>query len=77
MIILGIIIFILGCSLSSVESINAEREYNERKRQKEILKALNEREKKYPEAKRTIQRRIMRDEYGNTIGEEIIEEFDL
>ena len=75
---LGIIIFIIGCCVSSYEdsSYNAERKAEQRHR--ELIKALDEARKQsqYPTKKhiKKVQRRFVKDKNGNTIGEEITEE---
>ena len=75
---LGIIIFIIGCCLSSYEdnSYNAERRAEQRHR--ELMRALEEarKEPQLPAKKRTkqVRRRFAQDKDGNILGEEISEE---
>lgn len=75
---LGIIIFIIGCCVSSYEdaSYNAERRAEQRHR--ELMRALDEASKRSqpPAPRRTkqVRRRFAQDSYGNILGEEITEE---
>ena len=75
---LGIIIFIIGCCVSSYEdaSYNAERRAEQRHR--ELMRALDEASKRSPPPaqRRTkqVRRRFAQDSYGNILGEEITEE---
>lgn len=68
---LGIIIFIIGCCLSSSE----DNAYKREKEHKELMRALSEsRRDETPVKQRRTQRRIAKDKYGNVLAEEIIEE---
>ncbi len=73
---LGIIIFVIGCCLSSYEdnSYNAERKAEQRHR--ELLKQLEEvrRKEVAPRRIKQTRRRIAKDFHGNIIAEEITEE---
>ncbi len=75
---LGIIIFVIGCCLSSYEdnSYNAERRAEQRHR--ELMQELEEaRRQSQPPAQRktkVIRRRFAQDRNGNILGEEITEE---
>ncbi|MCR4948375.1 MAG: hypothetical protein K6A15_04390 [Treponema sp.] len=75
---LGIIIFVIGCCLSSYEdnSYNAERRAEQRHR--ELMRVLEEesRRSQAPAQRRTkqVRRRFAQDRNGNILGEEITEE---
>ena len=75
---LGIIIFVIGCCLSSYEdnSYNAERRAEQRHR--ELMQELEEaRRHSQPPAQRKtkgVRRRFAQDRNGNVLGEEITEE---
>ena len=75
---LGIIIFIIGCCLSSYEdnTYNAERRAEQRHR--ELMRALDEasRRPQVPAQRRArqVRRRFAKDSHGNILGEEITEE---
>lgn len=77
MLTLGIILFIIGCCMSSYEdnAYNAQR--REEQRHKELMRVLDENRNAAPPAPRrrkVVRRRIAKDKEGNVIGEEIIEE---
>lgn len=75
---LGIIIFVIGCCLSSFEDNAYQSHISAERRQKELLNELaklHENEVAPRKAKRT-QRRIARDKDGNMMAEEIIEEIE-
>ncbi len=75
---LGVIIFVIGCCLSSYEdnSYNAERRAEQRHR--ELMRALDEASRQpNPPAQRRVKqvrRRFAQDKNGNILGEEISEE---
>ena len=75
---LGVIIFVIGCCLSSYEdnSYNAERRAEQRHR--ELMRALDEASRQpHPPAQRRVKqvrRRFAQDKNGNILGEEISEE---
>ena len=71
---LGIIIFIIGCCVSSYEdaSYNAERRAEQRHR--ELMRALDEASKRSQRRTKQVRRRFAQDSYGNVLGEEITEE---
>ena len=75
---LGIVLFIVGCCLSSYEdnSYNSERKAEQRHR--ELMQALDEaRRQAQPPAQRRVKqvrRRFAQDKNGNILGEEISEE---
>lgn len=75
---LGIIIFVIGCWLSSYEdnSYNAERRAEQR--HMELMQELEEaqRQSQLPAQRKTkiVKRRFAQDRNGNILGEEITEE---
>lgn len=75
---LGIIVFVIGCCLSSYEdnSYNAERRAEQRHR--ELMHELEEarRQSQLPAERKTkiVRRRFAQDRNGNILGEEITEE---
>ena len=76
--IIGIIIFVIGCCLSSFEDASYNSQVSAERRQKELLNELaklHENEVAPRKAKRT-QRRIAKDKEGNMMAEEIIEEIE-
>ena len=69
----GIIVFIVGCCLSSFEDVSYNSQVSAERRQKELLNELARISEK--ESKRVRRaRRIARDKDGNVLAEEIIEE---
>lgn len=75
-IIIGVIIFLVGCCVSSYEDNSYQAQRNADVRQKEImtqLEKLHERELAPKEERRT-RRRIAQDKEGNLLAEEITEE---
>ena len=73
---LGIIIFVIGCCLSSFEDSSYNAQVNARKRHDEIIRALAEHKEITPKRAKRTQRRIAKDKEGNMIAEEIIEEIE-
>jgi hypothetical protein len=74
---LGIIIFIIGCCLSSYEDNTYNAQRREEKRFKELMHALDESRNSAPQAPRRtkqVRRRFVQDKDGNLLGEEIMEE---
>lgn len=71
---LGIIIFVIGCCLSSFEGSSYNAQVNAEKRHKELMEALSESREVSPKKAKRTQRRIAKDKYGNVLAEEIIEE---
>ena len=75
---LGIIIFVIGCCLSSYEdnSYNAERRAEQRHR--ELMRVLEEESRRHqaPAPRRTkqVRRRFAQDRNGNILSEEITKE---
>ena len=70
---LGIIIFVIGCCLSSFEDVSYNSQVSAERRQKELLNELAKlHEKESKKVKRT--RRIAKDKEGNVLAEEVIEE---
>ncbi len=75
---LGIIIFIIGCCLSSYEDNSYRAERRAEQRHRELMRALDEASKRPqpPAQRRTkqVRRRFAQDSNGNILGEEITEE---
>ena len=73
---LGIIIFIIGCCLSSYENSSYNAQQRAEQRHKELMKALSESQKTSvtPRRIKQVRRRIAVDREGNLLGEEITEE---
>ena len=73
---LGIIIFIIGCCLSSYEDNTWNAQRREEQRHKEIIRILSENRNNTPAPRRTkqVRRRFVKDKDGNVLGEEITEE---
>ena len=76
LLIIGIVIFLIGCIVSSVDDSNASAQRREAQRHAELMRILSENQKKeasYPQTKVT-RRRIAQDKEGNILAEEITEE---
>lgn len=73
---LGIIIFIIGCCMSSYDNDSYNARCRDEQRYNELKQLLNERQNNTDLPKRTkqIRRRFIKDKYGNILGEEILEE---
>ena len=86
---LGIIIFIIGCCLSSYEDVSYDSQVRAERRHRELMreleKARQENEAKkltppdcgsnvVPRQERRARRRIVKDKDGNILAEEITEE---
>ena len=74
---LGIIIFVIGCCLSTYEDTSYNAQKNAEKRYDELVKILSESSEVVPKSTKRTQRRIAKDKEGNTLAEEIIEEVEL
>lgn len=76
LLVLGIIIFIIGCCLSSYEDTTYNVQQRQEQRYKEIMKALSEvrRNTETPVKRKQVRRRFAMDREGNILGEEITEE---
>ena len=74
----GIIIFIIGCCLSTYESNTYSSQQRAEQRHKELMKALSEvgRSNNSPVKRQQTRRRFAVDREGNLLGEEITEEED-
>lgn len=77
MLIVGVIIFILGCCLSTYEDTSYNAQRNAEKRHRELMKVLSEPSEVVPKRTKRTQRRIAKDKEGNMLAEEIIEEVEL
>ena len=73
---LGIIIFVIGCCLSSFEDSSYQAQVNAQKRHDEIIKTLAEHKEFAPKRATRTQRRVAKDKDGNIVAEEIIEEVE-
>ena len=73
---LGIIIFVIGCCLSSFEDTTYNAQQKQEQRYKEIMKALSvvRRNSETPVKRKQVRRRFAMDRAGNFLGEEITEE---
>ena len=73
---LGIIIFVIGCCLSSYEDNTYNAQRREEQRYKELMRILSENRNNTPapRRKRQVRRRFAKDKDGNILGEEITEE---
>ena len=73
---IGIILFVVGCLIDSVEDSSYRSERNAERRHRELMEQLkNERKNEYlPRKTRQTRRRFAVDREGNLLGEEITEE---
>lgn len=83
---LGIIMFIIGCCLSTYDDINYDNQRRAEKRHQELLRELEEYRKERrivppncgsnvaPKQARRTRRRVAKDKNGNILSEEILEE---
>lgn len=86
---LGIIIFIIGCCLSSYEDVSYENQKRAERRHRELMRELEECRKEneakklatpdrgtsvMPRQERRARRRIAKDKDGSVLAEEITEE---
>ena len=79
MITLGILLYIIGCFISSYEDDVYETQRREEKRHKELMRTLRETRNSASPASRRIKRvrrRFVKDKDGKILGEEIIEEWE-
>ena len=74
---LGLIIFVIGCCLSTYEDSSYRAQRNAEQRHKELMKVLSESNEVVPKRTKRTQRRLARDKEGNMLAEEIIEEVEL
>ena len=76
LLVLGIIIFIIGCCLSSFEDTTYNAQKRQEQRHRELIQALREarRNNETPVKRKQIRRRFAMDRAGNLLGEEITEE---
>ena len=74
---LGIIIFIIGCCLSSYEDTSYNAQKKAEQRHKELMKVLSETKRinETPARRKQTRKRFAMDTKGNLLGEEITEEF--
>ena len=75
---LGIIIFIIGCCLSSFEDNSYNAQQKQEQRHRELIQALSEsrRINETPVKRKQVRRRFAMDKQGNVLGEEITEEVE-
>ena len=71
---IGIIIFFIGCLMSSVEDVEASAVRRERQRHDELMRVLSEERERSNKQTKVTRRRIARDKEGNVLAEEITEE---
>lgn len=72
---IGIIIFIIGCCMSSYEDTSYNNQRNAEARHRELMQTLEEsRREVAPREERRARRRIAKDKDGNILAEEITEE---
>lgn len=74
---IGVIIFVIGCCLSSYEDNSYRAQRNAERRKEEIIAQLNklrETRELAPRAERRARRRIAKDKEGNILAEEDTEE---
>lgn len=73
---LGIIIFIIGCCVSSFEDNSYKAERRDEERHRELMQALSESKRINEPSVRTkkVRRRFVMDDDGYLLGEEITEE---
>ena len=74
---LGLIIFVIGCCLSTYEDSSYRAQRNAEQRHKELMKVLSESNEIVPKRTKRTQRRLAKDKEGNMLAEEIIEEVEL
>ena len=71
---IGIIIFLVGCIVSSVEDSSASAQRLEARRHEELMKLLSNTQRKTPTVTKVTRRRVAQDKEGNVLAEEITEE---
>ena len=73
---IGIIIFFIGCIVSSIDNASESARIREEEYHQELMKAITEGKKEEiaPTLTRVIRRRMAKDKEGNTLAEEITEE---
>lgn len=74
---LGLIIFVIGCCLSSYEDVSYDNQVRAERRHRELMRELEEyRQEKalMPRQEKRARRRIAKDKDGNVLAEEITEE---
>jgi hypothetical protein len=70
---IGILLFIIGCCISSADNANYENRQRDERRYRELMEKLSEKKEVSGQSKVT-RRRIAKDKFGNIIAEEIVEE---
>lgn len=71
---IALLIFLVGCIVSSVEDADYRASKREEQRHKELQRILSERAPSAPRQTRVTRRRIAKDKEGNVLAEEIMEE---
>ncbi len=73
---IAVIIFIIGCCLESYEDNSYKAERRAEQRHRELMRALEEENRRSQAPRRTkqVRRRFAQDRNGNILGEEITEE---
>lgn len=84
--LVALIIFVIGCCLSTYDDINYDNQRRAEKRHQELLRELEESRKErkivppscgsnvVPKQARRTRRRVAKDKNGNILSEEILEE---
>lgn len=70
---IGILLFIIGCCLSSADNASYKNRQRDERRYRELIEKLSEKKEVSGQSKIT-RRRIAKDKFGNIIAEEIVEE---
>lgn len=72
---IGIVIFIIGCCMSSYEDTSYNNQRNAEARHRELMQILEENKREVaPREERRARRRIAKDKEGNVLAEEVTEE---
>ena len=71
---IGVIIFFIGCLMSSVENAEASASRREKQRHEELMRILSEEYKRSEMTTKVTRRRIAKDKEGNILAEEVTEE---
>ena len=72
--IIALIIFVIGCAVSSVEDADYRARKRAEQRHKELMRALSEHKSAPPARQKVTRRRIAKDKEGNVLAEEVTEE---
>ena len=74
--VIALLIFLVGCIVSSVDDASASAQRREEQRQKELMKLISENRNtpSVPHQTKVTRRRVAQDKEGNVLAEEITEE---